>query len=264
MTGTVPRSLSLAGRVAFVTGAGSGLGRASARILAGAGAVVHCADLDGGHAAETAALIAADGGTAEAVRLDVTERDAVETAISAAAADLGRLDVLCAIAGVPGDLTTVDELDEDSFDRIFRVHFKGALYGCQAALKVMIPARAGSIITTASSAIDLAVPTVASYAVSKAAVTMLTKTLAAEVGQYGVRANVIAPGFVPTPLSMVRHNTDDATRKSYVDAFAGRAPLGRVGDVEDIARQVLYLASDASSFVTGQIMRANGGATMPW
>ena len=257
--GVTDHPFSLAGRTAMVTGAGNGLGRAVALALGAAGAHVLCADKDGRAAAATAA----DLPLAQSTELDVTDRRDVFAAVKQATDSTGRLDVLCNIAGIPGDVTPVLDLDLASFDRIFAVHFKGTLYGCQAALEVMQRQRSGSIVNMASGAIDLAIPTTASYAVSKAAVVMLTKTLAAEAGPFQIRANAIAPGFVPTALSLVRHN-DDATRQAYLDAWSARAPLQRVGTAEDIAQQVLYLASDAAAFVTGQILRANGGATMPW
>jgi NAD(P)-dependent dehydrogenase (short-subunit alcohol dehydrogenase family) len=253
-------ALDLSGRTAVVSGAGNGLGRASALALGRAGAHVVCVDLD----AEAAAATAAELTQASSAAIDVTDRSAVSTVVARAVADTGRLDVLCNIAGVPGDLASVLELDLASFDRIFAVHFKGALFGCQAALEHMKDHGGGSIINMASGAIDLAIPGTASYAVSKAAIVMLTKTLAVEGGPFGVRANAVAPGFVPTALSMVRHSSDEATRQAYLDAWSARAPMQRVGVPEDIAQQVLYLASDAASFVTGQVLRANGGATMPW
>lgn len=249
---------------AFVTGAGSGIGAAVATRLGAAGMNVTCADLDRDSAAATAARIRGAGGEARGIELDVARRDHVFSQVDDAVNVYGSLDVMCNIAGIPGDLTTVEDLDEGSFDRIFQIHFKGTFYGCHAALPHMIASGSGSIINTASSAIDLAVPTTTSYSVAKAAITMLTRTLAGEVGHHGIRANVVAPGFVPTPLSMVSNNSDRAERDSYLDRWAQRSPMNRVGTVDDISAQFLYLAAEDSSFVTGQILRANGGATMPW
>ncbi|MCT8173990.1 MULTISPECIES: SDR family NAD(P)-dependent oxidoreductase [unclassified Variovorax] len=257
-------ALSLADRTAFVTGAGAGLGRSVARLMAAAGACVVCADIDADAAEATAAEIRATGATAHSQGLDVTDREAVRAAVRAACARTGRLDAMCNIAGVPGDGQQVADLDEASFDRVFAVNFKGVLFGSQAALECMTGAKRGAIVNMASSAIDLAFPGSASYSVAKSAVVMFTKTLATEAGPLGIRANVVAPGFVPTRLSMLRNDDDDATRQAYLAAWAQRAPLQRVGDADDIAHQFLYLASDAASFVTGQILRANGGATMPW
>lgn len=256
--------LRLDGRAVFVTGAGNGLGGAIAHLLAAAGASVTCADLDGATAERTAADIDASDGTARGVALDVTDRAAVLASVDASVAAYGRLDVMCNVAGIPGDHARVVDLDEVSFGRIFAVHFKGVLFGCQAALAHMTPAGRGSIINMASGVIDLSVPGTASYGVAKACTTMLTKVLAAELGPHGIRANAVAPGFVPTTLSLEDHGADEATREAYVAGWAARAPMQTVGKADDIAHQVLYLASDASAFVTGQVLRANGGATMTW
>lgn len=256
-------SWRLDGRVALVTGAGGGLGGAIARALAEAGATLACADLMVEAAERTAADIVAAGGAAEAVAMDVTDKTMVDATVGAIAARHGRLDVMCNIAGIAGQSARVTDLTEEAFDELFAVHFKGVLFGCQAALKTMIPAGVGSIINMSSAAIDLAPPTITGYAVAKAGVSMLTRVLANEVGPSGIRVNALAPSLVPTELSMRRY-PDEESRKSYLDAWAAKAPLGRVGTAEDIAAQALYLATDASGFVTGQTLRANGGLTMPW
>ena len=256
--------LTLAGKAAFVTGAGAGLGQAVAGAFAAAGAHVLCSDLDGAAAEATAETIRSAGGQATAAALNVTDRAAVLHAIEAFAGQAGRLDIQCNIAGVASSGHRIEDMDEDAFDTVFAANFKGTLYGCQAALPFMLAAGRGSIINMASSAIDLAIPTNATYSVSKAAVVMLTKVLANEAGPQGVRVNAVAPGFVPTTLSMGPAPTDPAARSAFVDRWAARAPLGRVGAADDVAQQFLYLASDAAAFVTGQVLRVNGGATMPW
>ncbi len=261
---TYASRLSLAGRTAFVTGAGAGLGQAVAQAFARAGALVLCSDRDAEAAARTAQGVEAGGGQARAARLDVTDSSAVREAVDAFARDAGRLDVLCNIAGVASSGHRIEDMDEAAFDGVFAVNFKGALYGCQAALPHMLAAGRGSIVNMASSAIDLAIPTNATYSVSKAAVVMLTKVLANEAGPQGVRVNAVAPGFVPTALSMASAMTDPVEREAVIGRWADRTPLGRVGTAQEVADQFLYLASDASRFVTGQILRANGGATMPW
>lgn len=249
--------LSLAGRRAIVTGAGAGIGRAVAMLFAAAGAEVLCVDRDDDAAAEVAAAI---GGAFVAV--DVADRLGVRQALGPFAEQ--GVDILANIAGVASSGERVEDMDIASFDRIFAVNFKGTLNCIQAVLPVMIDARRGAIVNMVSSAIDLAIPTNASYSISKAAVAMLTKILANEVGPDGIRVNAVAPGFVPTALSMEAAGSAAADRAAYLDRWSKSAPLGRVGTPEDIAQQFLYLASDAAGFVTGQILRANGGTTMPW
>lgn len=251
--------LSLEGRAAIVTGAGAGLGRAVAALLAGAGARVLCADRDGVAARETAAAIGGASAT-----FDVTDRDAVSAAVEGFARDAGRLDIMCNIAGVASSGDRIEDMGDAAFDHVFDANFKGTLFGCQAALPFMLEAKRGSIVNMASSAIDLAIAGNASYSISKAAVVMLTKVLANEVGGDGIRVNAVAPGFVPTALSLGPVADDAALRGPFLDRWAARAPLGRIGAPDDVAHQFLYLASDAASFVTGQVLRANGGATMPW
>ena len=249
--------LSLAGRRAIVTGAGAGIGRAVAMLFAAAGAEVLCVDRDDDAAAEVAAAI---GGAFVAV--DVADRLGVRQALGPFAEQ--GVDILANIAGVASSGERVEDMDIASFDRIFAVNFKGTLNCIQAVLPTMIDARRGAIVNMVSSAIDLAIPTNASYSISKAAVAMLTKVLANEVGPDGIRVNAVAPGFVPTALSMEAAGSAAADRAAYLDRWSKSAPLGRVGSPEDIARQCLYLVSDAAGFVTGQVLRANGGTTMPW
>ncbi len=255
----------LTGRVAVVTGAGSGIGRASARLLAAAGASVVCLDRDGEAATATADLA---GDRASPVEIDVADREAVDAAVAAAAGTHGRLDVMCNVAGIMTNAAVAD-LDETDLDRVLAVNLKGVLFGCQAAVRVMRGGGGGSIVNMSSSAIDAAAPLIGAYAMSKAAVAQLTKTLAVEVGADRIRVNAVAPGFVETGMT-ARHfvrpdGTVDAERREAVlKPMRARSPLRRIGEPEDVARTVLYLASDASSFVTGQTLRTNGGVAMPW
>ncbi|MFF8957251.1 SDR family NAD(P)-dependent oxidoreductase [Streptomyces sp. NPDC014894] len=255
----------LGGRTAFVTGAASGIGRACAVLLAEAGAAVHCADLDARGLSATRELIAEAGGTAYTHRLDVTDRfevaAAVRRAAEAAGAGGGRLDVLAAVAGIMHSATALETRDED-LERVFAVNFKGVLYACQEAARAMIAAGApGSIVTMASGAVDAARPGLLCYSAAKAAVVQLTRTLATELGPYSIRVNAVAPGWVRTPMTD-RH--DAALQQRTEETMARLSPLRRVGEPEDVAHTVLHLASDASAFTTGQIIRPNGGATMPW
>ncbi|WP_030778515.1 SDR family NAD(P)-dependent oxidoreductase [Streptomyces sp. NRRL S-920] len=283
------KAYDLTGRTAFVTGAASGIGRSSALLLAEAGATVHCADRDDEGLDETAALIKAAGGEAHTHRLDVADREQVDRAVAQAAATAtaaaphGRLDIMAAIAGIMHSSPVLETRDED-LDRVLNINFKGVLYACQAAARAMIDAAAttatatppatgtgtgtgistrkgGSIITMASGAVDTGGPGLLCYGAAKAAVVQLTKTLATEVGPHGIRVNAVAPGWIRTPMT----DHHDAKPHAHTgEVMARMSPLGRVGEPEDIAHAVLHLASDASAFTTGQILRPNGGVAMPW
>ncbi|MFE9769931.1 SDR family NAD(P)-dependent oxidoreductase [Streptomyces sp. NPDC005808] len=251
------KAYDLTGRTAFVTGAAGGIGRASAVLLAEAGAAVHCADRDAQGLHETATLIKGQGGAAHTHPLDVTDRDQLRQAV----ASCERLDVMAAVAGIMHSSPVLETRDED-LDRVLSVNFKGVLYACQEAARAMIETGTrGSIITMASGAVDTGGPGLFCYGAAKAAVVQLTKTLATEIGPHGIRVNAVAPGWIRTPMT-ARHDGD---AQAHTEAVMARlAPLGRVGEPEDVAHAVLHLACDASAFTTGQILRPNGGVTMPW
>ena len=263
---SVRDAFDLTGRVALVTGAGGDIGRATAEVLAGAGATVVCADIDAEAAAVTARGILGDGGRAESAELDVAARIAAETLVGHITARHGALHVLCNIAGVMIDSSIID-VDPDEFDRILAVNLKGVLYGCQAAGKVMVAQGGGSIINMASAAVLTPAADIGPYAITKAGVAQLTQSMAVEVGKHGVRVNTVAPGFVPTNMTARYYRRPDGTVDEEIKAavlapMARHAPLRRVGETADIAYCVLYLASDASSFVTGQLLSPNGGVSM--
>jgi len=257
---------NLSGRTAVVTGAGSGIGRATAEVLAGAGANVVCGDIDEGAAEETVKLITEAGGKAVVQRVNISSKGEVDALIDRAVAEFGRLDVMANVAGIASD-GKLTEATEAELDKVISVNLKGVLFGCQAAIRVMQPQGSGSIINVSSTAIDTPAPTYGVYAITKAGVAMMTKTLAFEVGRYGIRVNTVAPGMTVSGFT-ARHiyEPDGSINQERYDAFVGRmkklSPLGIVGEPIDQAYLILYLASDASRFSTGNIWRANGGQAM--
>ena len=237
-------------------------------MLAAAGATIVGGDIDEAAREATADEIIADGGTAVTLRTDVTSGPTSTRSSTAAQADFGRVDIMGNIAGIPHNKMVADCTDEE-FERILAINLKSVFYGCQAAIRHMIPQGSGNIVNISSGAIDTPAPTLACYGMTKAAVAMLTKTLATEVGRHGIRVNAIAPGMILTNFS--RHNFTDAEGnvipeklEQYHKRAGAMAPLGRAGEAEDVARTFLYLVSDAAAFVTGQIERPNGGVSMPW
>jgi NAD(P)-dependent dehydrogenase (short-subunit alcohol dehydrogenase family) len=225
-------------RVAIVTGSASGIGAATVRLMEEAGAKVVGADI--------------------ATGVDVSDRAAVDALVAETVAAHGRLDVMANVAGVyaRGDVLSITDAD---IDRIFAVNLRGTLYCCQAAAKVMIDQRGGSIVNVASGAVDSGASGTCTYAMSKAAVVQLTRNLATEVGRKGVRVNVVAPGWIETPMTEANDDFD-----AMKDMMSKVQPIRRTGQPEDIANTIVFLASDASSFMTGQILRPNGGVQMPW
>jgi 3-oxoacyl-[acyl-carrier protein] reductase len=263
---SIRETFDLTGKVAVVTGAGGGIGRATAEVLAGVGATVYCADVREDAAQETAAAITAGGGSATGRPVDVSASASVTALVAEAVDAHGQLDVMCNIAGIMVDGAVLD-ITEEELDRILAINLKGVLFGCQAAGRVMVEQGSGSIVNMASTAALAPAPSVGAYAMTKAAVVQLTKTMALEVGRKGVRVNAVAPGFVPTDMTSRYYRRPDGTideelREQVLAPMRKYAPLRRVGDPSDIAYCVLYLATDASSFLTGQCLSPNGGMAM--
>jgi 3-oxoacyl-[acyl-carrier protein] reductase len=265
---SVQEMFDLSGKVAVLTGVGSGIGKASASTLAGAGATIVGGDIDEAAAKATADEIADAGGAAVVQRTDVTQRADVDGLLDRAASEYGRIDIVGNIAGIPHN-KLVAECSDEEFERLLAINLKSVFYGCQAAIRHMIPQGSGCIVNISSGAIDTPAPTLACYGMTKAAVAMLTKTLATEVGRHGIRVNAIAPGMILTNFS--RHNFVDENGdvipeklEQYHKRAGAMAPLGRAGEAQDVANTFLYLVSEAAAFVTGQIERPNGGVAMPW
>lgn len=257
----------LDGRVAAVTGAGSGIGRSVAETLARFGAAVLVADIDPRRGADTVTAITSAGGQASFLRTDVSRRDDLDALVAAAVERYGGLDAQCNIAGVPSLVRELSEVTEAELDAELAISLKGVLYGCQAAAAVMAPRGGGAIVNISSTAADLPAAGYGLYHLGKSAVVGLTRTLALELGPKGIRVNALAPGATLTNFS-ARYFTDaDGTvdqqrRQQWLTTMAAKSPLNRVGEPQDQALQVLYLVSDAGRFVTGQLVRVNGGWSM--
>lgn len=248
----------LEGRVAVVTGSGQGLGKWIALGLAQAGAHVLVADVNGASAESTSEEIRQNGVRSVSMQVDVGDTDAVARMMEGAVAQLGGLDILVNNAGINIHKKAMD-ITADDFDRVVRVNSRGVYFCCQAAAALMIPRKKGKIVNIASAAAFLVRPGVPNsvYAMTKAGIVMLTKALAEEWSGYNILVNAVAPGYFATPLV--------ADRLSDADAYArivGSTPLKRVGEASDIVGAVIFLASDASNFITGQTLSVDGGRTI--
>jgi 3-oxoacyl-[acyl-carrier protein] reductase len=262
MDSQIRELFDLSGKVAVVTGASGGIGRATAETLAAAGADVVLADVSEAALRETAAQVGARGRRAVVAPTDVRRRAQVEALVSRAVDELGRIDIMANIAGVLRNSPIVDLTDEE-LDLVLDTNLKGVFYGNQAALRAMIPRKSGCIINISSQAIDSSGANLAAYGMSKAAVAMLTKVAASEGAPHNIRVNAVAPGWIETPMTSYRWKNEEE-RQQVVAAFAQATPLKRAGKPEYIAHTILYLCSEAASWVTGQILRPNGGSAMPW
>lgn len=257
---------NLNGQVAVVTGGASGIGAATAEVLASAGAAVVLGDIDAEGAERTAEKIAADGKQVVAMKTDTTKRADVDALVDRAVSEHGRLDIMANVAGVGHSKPVADITDED-FDRLVAINVKGVLYGCQAALKVMVPQKSGCIINVASTVIDSPYPNQGLYGITKSGVAFLSRVLAAEAGPHGIRVNVLAPGSTPTNFASHRYpggKVDPEQEKAVQQAMASSTPLGFLGDATDQAQMILYMASPAARWVSGNIFRVNGGQSRPW
>jgi len=246
----------LDGRKALVTGGSRGIGRGIALAFAREGAsVVVNYRRDEAAARATVEEIERLGGAAVAVQADVAEWAQVERMAAAAFAAWGTLDIVVANSGVASRTQSVWDMDIEHWHRVLAVNLHGVFYTCKATAKQLVDQRRGSIILVSSIGADVCGPLGAPYYVSKAGVNALTKSLAKECAPAGVRVNCIAPGLIETDMGtrMMKH---------YGDAIVSGIPLGRPGQPDDVGRAAVYLASDDSSFVTGKILRVDGGAWM--
>jgi NAD(P)-dependent dehydrogenase (short-subunit alcohol dehydrogenase family) len=245
----------LEGRVALVTGASRGIGRDLVLAMAGAGATVVAAARSSDDVGDLVAEVRADGGLAEAVRIDLGDRASIDRAIDEAVDRCGRLDVLVNNAGLGTNHDALDATEEE-WDELFAVNVRGLFFACQSAGRRMVEQGFGRIVNMASQAGLVGIPRHAAYSASKGAVIALTRVLALEWGPSGVTVNCVAPTFVRTPGTAERLD-----RPEFLADVLDRIPVGRVGTTTDVAGAVIYLASDAASLVTGTVLVVDGGWT---
>ncbi|MGH3776065.1 MAG: SDR family NAD(P)-dependent oxidoreductase [Pseudonocardiaceae bacterium] len=251
----------LEGRVALITGAGSGIGRAAAQRFAAEGCSVAVVDLAASAAEETAGKIVADGGRAIACPADVTVDAEVRVAVGRAVEAFGGLDVLYNNAGVNSSGSVVDATEQD-WDRCFAVNVKGTFLCSRAAAERLAASGSGAIVNQASVAALVGVPNFAAYCAAKGAVVALTRSMAIDLASRGIRVNAICPGTVFTPLMepMLRARGDGDMELGLARTVV-KYPIGRLGTPEEIASAALFLASAGASFMTGSILTADGGMT---
>jgi len=246
-------STDLTDQVALVTGAARGLGRAIAMTLAGAGAKVACIDVNEETLAETVAAIEAGGGTALAVACDVTDSDRVNEAVQQVVAEWGGLNIVVNNAGITRD-SLILRMKDDQWDSVISINLRGTFLFTRAAIRPMMKSRYGRIINIASVSGLMGNPAQANYSASKAGVIGLTRTVAREVAKRGITVNAVAPGFIATDMTAKLGD-------EILEEVSKQIPLGHLGHPQDIADAVLYLASEAAGFITGQVLTVDGGLT---
>lgn len=245
----------LMNRVALITGAGSGIGRATALLFAREGADVAVLDLNDAAAQDTAAAIRSLGRRALALPGDVSRADQVDGAVGRTCTDLGTIDILINNAGVTRD-ATIRRMREADWDLVVNVHLKGTFLCTRAAAQRMREAgRGGAIVNVSSISAKMGNFGQANYAAAKAGIVALTKVTAREFARYGVRANAIQPGLIDTPMTRV-------LGEAMLRERAADTPLGRLGTPDEVASVALFLASDLASFVTGAVIEVTGGRHM--
>ena len=246
----------LDGKIALITGSSRGIGRGIALELAREGADVAVNyRRDAAAADATVHTIEELGGSARAFQADVSEWAAVQGMVEQVLAHFGRIDVVVANSGIASRVAPLWDLDVDHWHKVVNVNLHGVFYTCRATVGHLVERKSGNVILISSIGADACGPMGAPYYVAKAGVNALTKSLAKECAPAGVRVNCIAPGLIATDMG-------DRLMKFYGDAILSGIPLGRAGQPEDVGKAAVYLASDDASFVTGKILRVDGGAWM--
>ncbi|MEL6579806.1 MAG: SDR family NAD(P)-dependent oxidoreductase [Cyanobacteria bacterium J06621_12] len=252
--------MRLKNKVSLITGAGSGIGRATAQCFAAEGAIVIAADINKAAALITQELIEDAGGKCQALAVDVSQEQQVKDTIAKIVSMYGRLDIMHNNAGI-SIIKPTNEITEADLDRLIGINFKGVFFGCQHAIAQMIKQERGVIINTASELAIVGQPLYSAYCGTKGAVVAMTRALSAEWVKQGIRINALCPGPIDTP--MLQAEFDLATDpKEEAQAAIDSIPAGKLGTAEDIAKVALFLASDDAQFVHGAAIVADGGKTI--
>jgi NAD(P)-dependent dehydrogenase (short-subunit alcohol dehydrogenase family) len=246
----------LAGKVALVSGAGSGIGRAIAQTYALEGAKVVIADISAEHGEETVKIIQDAGGEAFFVTADSSLAKDNKKLVEATVEKYGRLDVACNNAGIGGPAAPTGEYEIDAWDNVISLNLSGVFYACRYQIEQMEKNGGGNIVNIASIHGTVAAPNSVAYTAAKHGVVGLTKNIAAEYGQKNIRCNAVGPGYIETPL-LTAHSDKDMLK-----ALEAKAPMNRLGTPQEIADLVAFLSSDKSSFTTGSYIIADGGYTI--
>jgi 3-oxoacyl-[acyl-carrier protein] reductase len=250
----------LKNKVAIITGSGAGMGKSIATLFANEGAAVVIADINKAAAQDTARSIEAKGGLALAVKVDVGNKESVQYMVDQTINKFGRVDIVLNNAGLPQAFTPIEELEEEKWDQIFNVNTKSVFLSSKFVVPIMKKQGSGVIVNTASIAAERARPGLNAYCASKGAVTILTKALAIELAEFGIRVNAINPGPANTTmLGKFVNGSDEEIDQQKKSVFINSVPLGRLIEPDDIAQAALYLCSDMSKSVTGTVLNVDGG-----
>ncbi|MEO8590392.1 MAG: SDR family oxidoreductase [Flavobacteriales bacterium] len=243
----------LTNKIAIITGAGSGIGEATALLLARNGAKVVLADVDTEGAERVLALIEGDGGQGLVVKTDVSNPDQVEHLMAATFSTFGRLDIAVNNAGIAGPAALVGDYPVEGWDKVIAINLNGVFYGMRYQIPAMLRNGGGSIVNMASILGKVGFPMSSAYASAKHGVIGLTETAACEYATQGIRVNAVGPGFIKTPL------LDKNLTPEQLTGIAAMHPMQRLGTAQEVAELVLWLVSDKASFVTGAYYNVDGG-----
>ena len=249
-------SNSLEGRTALVTGAGAGMGRSHALILAGRGAAVVVQDIEREGAEGTMSLLRDAGVRCDMIVGDISDVPAMEAAIATAAREFGPIDILVNNAGVAGQGLMIEDIDEAIFDRMFSVHVKGTFFATRAVVPGMKQRRYGKIVNISSNFAMGGSAFASHYAAAKSAISGFTKSWARELAPHNIMVNAVAPGLLETNLTVGSLGTE------RIRAMEAEVPLGRLAEPEEISYAVAWLASPETDMMTGQVISPNGGVTI--